>query len=240
MQHRAATVLVGTGSLASLGAAMGSALGVVRAQPAMPLAFQAGVNTGLFSFCFFATREYAVRPALSVFDPSPSTSRHTHDFVPTSTAGFISGALYSAYFRGLKTAPKAGFTVSLASLVVQSAYNELGVLRIKALSWEEDRRTKLAGLDAQEVVGDFKTQPPTYTRDIASPLPTVGSRETFSERSDRLFGEAWEWTKKKAGRLAPMKKMEEGEYEDHLRKRIREIEDEEGAIRREIKELLDR
>lgn len=140
------------------------------------------------------------------------------------------------------TSLRAGVTLGLGCTVAQGFVNELEVGRIKLLAWGEERDRRLAEID--EVEGrlsssseEQKEAPPSYTRDISSPRPSVPSRETFSERSDRLIGEAWGWGWSKVARLAPLKKMEEGEYVGKLETRLGEVEAERDGVRRELGEL---
>lgn len=139
---------------------------------------------------------------------------------------------------------RAGLTLGLGCTVAQGVVNELGVARIKLLAWSEEREARLAVLDAldaraagQEGVAEEKEAPPTYTRSISSPTPSVPSRETFSERSDRLISSAWESMWEKMGRLAPLKKMDEGEYVSRLEKRLAEVEEERARATEERREL---
>lgn len=136
---------------------------------------------------------------------------------------------------------RAGLTLGLGCAVAQGLVNELEVGRIKLLGWGEERERRLRELDAVEgsAVGEEgeKVAPPTYTRDISHATPSVPSRETFSERSDRLIGEAWSGMWRKLERLAPLKKMDEGEYVAKLEGRLRDVEEQRREVEREVKEL---
>lgn len=114
------------------------------------------------------------------------------------------------------------------------------MMRIKAIAWGEERDKILAGNEASsagEGEGEEKEAPPSYTRSISSPKPSVPSRETFSERSDRLIGSAFDSFKTGLGRLSPVKKMEEGDYERLLREKLAAVESEREQVRREREEL---
>lgn len=139
---------------------------------------------------------------------------------------------------------RAGVTLGLGCTCAQSVANELGIVRIKLLAWGEEREARLAAMDeidaqvaGQDPLAETKEAPPTYTRPISSPRPSVPSRETFSERSDRLISTAWSGMWEKLGRLAPLKKMDEGEYVERLEKRLAEIEEERRLVAEERKEL---
>ena len=139
---------------------------------------------------------------------------------------------------------RAGVTLGLGCTLAQSVMNELGVVRIKLLAWGEEREARLAAMDeidaqvaGQGPLAETKEAPPTYTRPISSPRPSVPSRKTFSERSDRLISTAWSSIWEKLGRLAPLKKMDEGEYVERLEKRLAEIEEERRLVAEERKEL---
>lgn len=139
---------------------------------------------------------------------------------------------------------RAGVTLGLGCAVAQGVVNELGVARIKLLAWGEEREARLAALDAldaraagSDVMEGEKEAPPTYTRPISSPRPSVPSRETFSERSDRLISSAWGGMWEKLGRLAPLKKMDDGEYVSRLEKRLGEVEEERKRAAEERREL---
>ncbi|GAA6049731.1 hypothetical protein JCM3770_004431 [Rhodotorula araucariae] len=71
----------------------------------------------------------------------------------------------------------------------------------------------------------------------AGEAPADPGRETFSERSDRLIGEAWAWAKRQAGALSPVTKLDEGEYERRLEERLRGVDEQRERTRREREEL---
>lgn len=86
-------------------------------------------------------------------------------------------------------------------------------------------------------VAEEKAVPPTYTRSISSPTPSVPSRETFSERSDRLFGSAFVGLTDFLARISPVKKMDDEEYEKALRSRLSEIDLHKQRLEDEMNEL---
>lgn len=233
-------VIVGTASSAVLGAVSGSTIGVLRNQPAMPMAFTAGLNTGLFSFTFFSFREYLVHPAFTFLPPSlqrehldRSSSPHTVHLLSTALAALPAGSIFSIVARGSRGALKAGLTLSLGCTSLQSIFNEGALLRLKLLVWAEDRRAAQDALDSPSNAEPSQV-PPTYTRDISSPTPSVPSRETFSERSDRLIGEAWGWGKRSLQGLSPVKKIDQGVYESMLREKLDGVRQERERIHEEI------
>ncbi|GAA5971027.1 hypothetical protein JCM11641_004117 [Rhodosporidiobolus odoratus] len=71
----------------------------------------------------------------------------------------------------------------------------------------------------------------------SSPSFSDPGRETFAERSDRLFLDAWTWIKAKAATVSPVKKMQEGEYESKMRGVLKGVEEERERVRRERMEL---
>ena len=62
-------------------------------------------------------------------------------------------------------------------------------------------------------------------------------RETFSERSDRLVSSGWGWFTDKLSVLAPLKRIDQGEYERRLDELLRLRMDERDKVRSEIAEL---
>jgi len=173
---------------------------------------------------------------------TPPSSPHTANLLPSSISGFLAGTAFSAWTRSsLAGAPRAGVTLSLLTTSLQLATNELDLLRIHLLAWGEARQALTLASPppsfAQAGLAEGQAAPPTYTRDISQKTPNVPSRETFSERSDRLIGSAWNWTTDRIGRLSPMKKMDTAEYVDKLEGRRREVLDEREKIRREVHEV---
>ncbi|GAA6032653.1 hypothetical protein JCM8097_004863 [Rhodosporidiobolus ruineniae] len=79
---------------------------------------------------------------------------------------------------------------------------------------------------------DLTTAPHPSSPDFSDP-----GRETFSERSDRLAGDAWGWVKKQAGKVSPVKRLEEGEYEGRLKGLLDGVEAEREKVKRERMEL---
>lgn len=131
---------------------------------------------------------------------------------------------------------RAGLTLGIGCTVLQSIVNEGGLLRIRTIHWAEERDRVLAELDAGKKGVKGET-PPTYTRDIADPRPNVPSRETFSERSDRLIGGGVGWLRDGLARISPVSKMEEGDYERTLGEKEARIGREREEIGREMREL---
>lgn len=198
---------------------------------------------------FAGLREYAISPLLisahlspSPFsDPSttPPPSPHTSNLLPSALSGFLAGTAFSAFTRSSPSgAPRAGLTLALLTSLLQLTTNELGLARIHLLSWGEARRQlNLASPPPtfeEASLAPGQPSPPTYTREVGQRAPNVVSRETFSERSDRLIGGAWAWVGDRVGRLSPMKKMGEGEYVGRLEGRRREVGEERERVRREV------
>lgn len=107
------------------------------------------------------------------------------------------------------------------------------------LAWSEERARILKEIDSADLlVNDTDSKAiPTYTRDISTATPNVPSRETFSERSDRLIGSSFNSFKRGLERISPVKKMEEGEYEKALKEKLEGVERERDEVRRELEEL---
>lgn len=165
-------------------------------------------------------------------------SPHTQNLVSTSLAGLSAGTVVSYFARGSRGAGRSGATLALGCTVVQSIVNEADLLRIKSLAWSEERQRILADLDAGTAVElPSAESPPSYTRSISSPVPSVPSRETFSERSDRLIGGGVEWFKGALARVNPLKKMDDGEYREKLGQRLEVIEREKSELARELDKL---
>lgn len=153
----------------------------------------------------------------------------------------------------IKGSFKAGLTLGLGCTVLQGVVNEFSLLRIRTLVWSEERKELLRELDAKEVLAlsnqsnsknedgtsnSNSSEPiPTYTRDINNPTPNVPSRETFSERSDRLIGGSFNSFKRGLERISPVRKMEDEDYEKALDSRLSGIEKEREEIRIELEEL---
>ncbi|GAA5987931.1 hypothetical protein JCM10908_007275 [Rhodotorula pacifica] len=62
-------------------------------------------------------------------------------------------------------------------------------------------------------------------------------RETFSERSDRLVSSGWHWFTNKLSVLAPLKRIDEAEYERRLDELLKARTDEREKVRSEIVQL---
>lgn len=195
-------------------------------------------------------REYLINPALTqlALRPSPFAnpltdtppSPHTANLLPTAISGLLSGTAFSAFQRStIVGAPRAGVTLSLLCTSLQLVINELDVARIHLLAWGEARRERdlLSPPPSLSGVEPGQPTPPTYTRDISQKVPNVPSRETFSERSDRLIGSAWGWTWDRLASLSPVRKIETSEYVHKLEGRRSEVAQERESIKREMEEL---
>lgn len=68
-------------------------------------------------------------------------------------------------------------------------------------------------------------------------MPSVPSRETFSERSDRLIGGAVEWMKESLARVSPLKKMDDGDYKEKLAQRLEVLDREKSELAQELEKL---
>lgn len=139
----------------------------------------------------------------------------------------------------IKGAFKSGATLGFGCVVVQAIVNEGEIMRIKTIGWAEERQSRLRELDATTAKDGLppKAAPPTYTRSISSPTPSVPSRETFSERSDRLFEGAFVWITDSLARISPVKKIDDLEYETTLHNRLREVERAQELRRVEMEQL---
>ncbi|GAA6064621.1 hypothetical protein JCM10212_006575 [Sporobolomyces blumeae] len=273
-------VIYGTSTFTIVGSLVGAASGVARGQPAIPAAFKTSINTGVFSFTFFSLREYAVTPLLTHFalHPSPlppasdpSTPRrplsvqnpHTNNFVPTTVSGTAAGTIFSYFQRPelpfVRGHVRAGFTLGIGCLVLQSLINEGDLARIKLLNRSEERRrvqlensnvapssdssttTRPSPLPA----GDSPALAPRPS--LLSPLPPSAPSNsshfsdptslTFSERSDLLFKAGWDRFKSAVGSLSPVKKIEPEEYRERLEKARDEARGELERVRSEREEL---
>lgn len=190
-------------------------------------------------------------PSLRPFPPpSIEIPTRTNNILSTSIAGTITGTLFSYFSKGgiAKGSFKAGLTLGLGCTVVQGIVNEFSLLRIRTLVWSEERKELLKELDAREALAlsnqnedgtsSNSNEPiPTYTRDINNPIPNVPSRETFSERSDRLIGGSFNSFKRGLERISPVRKMEDEDYEKALDDRLSGIEKEREEVRNELAEL---
>lgn len=191
-------------------------------------------------------REYAINPLLTTMylqfpalDSLPSSPR-TNNILSTSIAGLGAGTAFSIATKGTFVgAGRAGLTLSLGCTLLQGIVNEASLFRITALTWSEERTRALAALDASSSPSPptSQTPPPTYTRDISDPKPSVPSRETFSERSDRLIGGSFVWLTDSLARISPVTKMEEGDYVEKLEGRLREVKAEQELVTKELEEL---
>ncbi|BGP08835.1 hypothetical protein JCM10049v2_004686 [Rhodotorula toruloides] len=193
--------------------------------------------------------------------PVPFQSPHTANLLDTSLSGLLAGTAFSGVLR--QASPpllhlRAGVTLALASTMLQGFVNELDVGRIKFIAWSEQRRRMRLleqGLDPDEPVAQpsLRAPPSSPTATTPSTQPTSllttpasttkinePSFETFADRSDRVFGEGWRWFKSKLSVLAPVKRIEEGEYEKRLVEMMRQLEEERREVRREIGELRER
>ncbi|GAA5953025.1 hypothetical protein JCM3765_003036 [Sporobolomyces pararoseus] len=259
-------VVYSTLTFTALGGVVGAATGVARGIEAIPASFKTSLNTGIFSFTFFSIREYGLIPLFTHFQllPSPlspppfSPNPHTYNFLPTITSGVLTGTLFSYFQRPTPTVQivkhlKGGFTLGLGTLLVQSLVNELDLLRIKLLSRSEEKR-RLQPLVSEEEKRFLPTalqsdSPPLPQNrpSILSPLPPVAPSNskhfsdptslTFSERSDLLFKNFWEKSKQTLKDLAPLKKIERGEFEERVEREIQGKKKELEGVRKELNEL---
>lgn len=175
--------------------------------------------------------------------PDPSLSYRTRNLSSTALAGLISGTLFTYVARGSvgKATLRSGATLAIGCTVVQSLVNEGELFRIKAIAWSEERESRLVSLDAaaaRAAVGvETKEAPPTYTRSISSATPSVPSRETFSERSDRLLGGAFASLTDTLARISPVKKIDDAEYVAALKLRLGAIDQQRSGLKDELDEL---
>ncbi|KAF7294750.1 WD-REPEATS-REGION domain-containing protein [Mycena indigotica] len=109
-----------------------------RSQPYARLATAAAFNSTVTAATFFSIREYLVIPARQQIQdspPSPSelswTDLRTHHLVDSGISGVVTGGLIRGLTAGRRVVLPAALTVGAVSLVLQGAYNELHVQRIK-------------------------------------------------------------------------------------------------------------
>ncbi|GAA5840517.1 hypothetical protein JCM5353_006576 [Sporobolomyces roseus] len=248
--------------VAALGGIVGAGSGVARGLPAIPASFKTSINTGVFSFTFFSIREYALLPLLTQFHlhPSPLTpnsslslSPHTANFLPTTLSGLISGTLFSYFQR--PTSPslqhiRGGLTLGLGCLILQSLTNESDLIRIKLLQRSEERRLNPPAPPTISSTLPHSDSPPLEKRPtLLSPLPPSAPSNshhfsdptslTFSERSDALISSAWERTKNAVKGLMPLKRIEEGVFEERLEGALQGKREELREMREERRRLED-
>lgn len=148
---------------------------------------------------------------------------------------------------------RAATTLALGCTVVQGIVNESDGIRIRLLLWGEERQRILQELDAAKVSSatggrtgedsmakEIILPPPTYSRSIDSPTPSVPSRETFSERSDRLLSTAFVSLTDSLARISPVRKMDDEDYELALIKRLKSVDEHRSKLEAEMVELKDK
>ncbi|SGY13688.1 BQ5605_C010g05944 [Microbotryum silenes-dioicae] len=195
-------VIKGTTTFALLGGVTGSTIGVVRNLPALPAAFTTAINTGMFSFSFFTLREYAIIPILTVnhLHPDPldpdalaSWNPHFYNLLPTSLAGFTAGSFFSYVMRATSRASvRAGVTLSLGCATLQSVFNEVELLRIRAVLRSELReRARLVDEEMASVLSEQRSTPASTTSPAvpatpATPLSTTSASipQTSPDKND--------------------------------------------------------
>lgn len=144
--------------------------------------------------------------------------------------------------------------------------NELDVVRIRLLVWGEERK-RIKRIEASLTAPEREPAADPAARG-AETLPVVGAprsttnvaasslgdltdvdprhpstfypgRETFSERSDRLASSGWSWFTDKLSVLAPLKRIDEREYERRLVELLEAKSTEREQVREEIRQLED-
>ncbi|GAA5854038.1 hypothetical protein JCM8547_008201 [Rhodosporidiobolus lusitaniae] len=194
--------------------------------------------------------------------PSPDSppSPHTHNLLPTTLSGLLAGSAFSFFQRGPATPAathgRAGITLALGCAVLQGIVNEADLIRIRMLSRgrDEERAGQPAPLSPSPAPSSSFPSPSPAAPQPASQTPSLFSdlttaphpsspsfsdpgRETFSERSDRLIASTWTSLKSTLSSVAPLKRMEEGEYEKKLREGLERVEEEKKRVEQERREL---
>ncbi|SCZ89488.1 BZ3500_MvSof-1268-A1-R1_Chr9g10426 [Microbotryum saponariae] len=151
---------------ALLGGVTGSTIGVVRNLPALPAAFTTAINTGMFSFSFV--------------NASASWNPHFYNLLPTSLAGFTAGSFFSYVMRATSRASvRAGVTLSLGCTTLQFVFNEVELLRIRAVLRSELReRARLVDEEMASVLSERPSTPAPTTSPAVPATPATPSSTT--------------------------------------------------------------
>ncbi|EPQ31121.1 uncharacterized protein PFL1_01310 [Pseudozyma flocculosa PF-1] len=176
-----APMKVAKGSLlaALVGAVSGSVYGAVRGQTGAPtvLGSRMAFNMFAFGFPFFAIREYAINPTLSVMahekkyeHPTaqhayvrPRHNPHTRDLASSGISGAIVGGTLAGYARGRQSIPSGIIMFGLACTSLQFAGNELRYAKGQLLMRQA-------------------TPPPTQVALTGPPQTPTGGATTVSEQ----------------------------------------------------------
>ncbi|SCZ89717.1 BZ3500_MvSof-1268-A1-R1_Chr9g10567 [Microbotryum saponariae] len=136
-----------------------------------------------------ALREYAIIPILTVnqlhpdpLDPDASASwnPHFYNLLPTSLAGFTAGSFFSYVMRATSRASvRAGVTLSLGCTTLQSVFNEVELLRIRAVLRSELReRARLVDEEMASVLSERRSTPALTTSPAVPATPATPSSTT--------------------------------------------------------------
>ncbi|KAJ7444933.1 hypothetical protein FB451DRAFT_1056111 [Mycena latifolia] len=112
------------------------------------LAFASAFNSGITAATFFTIREYFVSPALAVavnysrersgtegdkpaVDHLSWSSLRRNNLLDSAISGAATGGILRGLTSGRRTIAPGAFTAGLACVLLQAAYNELDIQRIK-------------------------------------------------------------------------------------------------------------
>ncbi|KAF8634088.1 hypothetical protein AX15_001090 [Amanita polypyramis BW_CC] len=202
------------------------------------LAGAAALNSGITAVTFFGLREYAVSPVLVYTLPWPQYARRRRELLGPAEAGTdiisteppsladrrkhklldsgLSGAAAGGILRGWKSGPAAALPGSMAAatvcLVLQYAFNEAGIARLKYVSRYQ-----------ASVSQSLPTEPSSLSSDqnisLTEPSPSLMERVVHAIGVRRMTDEEY---------LQRMKKTRE-----HHLQRIAELEKQLEAERRD-------
>nr|GAT60083.1 predicted protein [Mycena chlorophos] len=109
-----------------------------KTRPYAQLATAAAVNSAITSATFFTIREYLVTPIRAQIHDPPSrdaplswSELRQHRLVDSGISGLVTGGLLRGLTAGRRVILPAALTVGTASVLLQAAYNEIHVQRIK-------------------------------------------------------------------------------------------------------------
>ncbi|KAJ6597056.1 hypothetical protein DFH09DRAFT_110519 [Mycena vulgaris] len=113
------------------------------------LAFASAFNSGVTAATFFTIREYVVSPTLGTaigysrerigtadeanptLDQLSWSSLRKHDLLDSGVSGAATGGLLRGITSGRRTIASGALTAGIVCVLLQAAYNELGIQRIK-------------------------------------------------------------------------------------------------------------
>ncbi|KAJ7709751.1 hypothetical protein B0H17DRAFT_236697 [Mycena rosella] len=147
-ESRAWTVATGTVTISVASTCVTGLYGAFAGKRHEHLAFASAFNSGVTAATFFTIREYVVSPTLGAAVNYSRERRETVDYKPTVDPlswsslrrhnlldSAISGAATGGILRGIKSGRQAvapgAVTAGIACVLLQAAYNELAIQRIK-------------------------------------------------------------------------------------------------------------